>query len=163
MILSAPNNTCQSILIKSNLVSRWQNGEVEWAERPASASATTRKTPPENGTWRSASTLGWHESSRAREPRRSESNVEGSSGLTWLQRQQQKLRERKEARERVARLPLEWDTASSRQVRRSASHRWDDSRICKKFLYYSWRAVLSMNDFDLNYFLVHSHTRIARL
>lgn len=103
--------------------SRWLNGEVEWAERPASASATTQKTPAENGTWRSASTLGWHESSRAREPRRSESSVEGSSGLTWLQRQQQKLRERKEARERVARLPLEWDTASSRQVRRSASHR----------------------------------------
>lgn len=105
--------------------SRWLNGEVEWAERPASAAATLRKTPPENGTWRSASTLGWHESSRAREPRRSETGVEGSAGLTWLQRQQQKLRERKEARERVARLPLEWDTASSRQVRRSASHRVD--------------------------------------
>ncbi|KAJ8729425.1 hypothetical protein PYW08_001006 [Mythimna loreyi] len=104
--------------------SRWTNGEVEWAERPASASAVTRKTP-ENGSWRSASTLGWHESSRAREPRRSESSVEGSSGLTWLQRQQQKLRERKEARERVARLPLEWDTTSSRHVRRSASHRVD--------------------------------------
>ncbi|XP_063838727.1 tensin-1 isoform X3 [Ostrinia nubilalis] len=99
---------------------RWLNGEAEWAERPPTSA---RKTP-ENGTWRSASTLGWHESSRAREPRRSESALEGNSGLTWLQRQQQKLRERKEARERVARLPLEWDTAT-RHVRRSASHRVD--------------------------------------
>ncbi|CAB3250004.1 unnamed protein product [Arctia plantaginis] len=101
---------------------RWLNGEVEWAERPASSA---QKTPPENGTWRSASSMGWQESVRAREPRRSESSVESSSGLTWLQRQQQKLRERKEARERVARLPLEWDTAPSRHVRRSASHRVD--------------------------------------
>lgn len=69
--------------------------------------------------------MGWQENVRAREPRRSESSVESSSGLTWLQRQQQKLRERKEARERVARLPLEWDTAPSRQVRRSASHRYN--------------------------------------
>ncbi|XP_068620803.1 tensin-2 isoform X1 [Battus philenor] len=101
---------------------RWLNGDAEWIERPASSA---RKTIPDNGTWRSSSTLGWHESSRGREPRRSESNSEGSSGLTWLQRQQQKLRDRKEARERVARLPLEWDTTSSRHVRRSASHRVD--------------------------------------
>lgn len=93
---------------------------MEWAERSHSSA---RKTPPENGTWRSNSTLGWHESPRAREPRRSEGSVESNSGLTWLQRQQQRLREKKEARERVARLPLEWDTAPSRHVRRSASHR----------------------------------------
>ncbi|XP_053621802.1 tensin-1 isoform X1 [Plodia interpunctella] len=99
---------------------RWLNGDTEWIDRPPSSA---RKTP-ENTNWRSASTLGWHESSRLREPRRSESGVDGNSGLTWLQRQQQKLRERKEARERVARLPLEWD-ASSRHVRRSASHRVD--------------------------------------
>ncbi|KAL4708121.1 hypothetical protein ACJJTC_009900 [Scirpophaga incertulas] len=100
---------------------RWLNGESEWAERPPS---NVRKTP-ENGTWRSSSTLGWQETSRHREPRRSESAIESSAGLTWLQRQQQKLRERKEARERVARLPLEWDTTSNRHVRRSASHRVD--------------------------------------
>ncbi|CAG9784410.1 unnamed protein product [Diatraea saccharalis] len=100
---------------------KWLNGETEWAERPPSSA---RKTP-ENGTWRSASTLGWQETTRAREPRRSDSAIEGLTGLTWLQRQQQKLRERKEARERVARLPLEWDTAPSRHVRRSASHRVD--------------------------------------
>ncbi|XP_039763178.1 tensin-1 isoform X2 [Pararge aegeria] len=100
---------------------RWLNGDAEWIERPPSSA---RKTATENGTWRSNSTLGWHETSRAREPRRSEGNVDTTSGLTWLQRQQQKLRERKEARERVARLPLEWD-APSRHVRRSASHRVD--------------------------------------
>ncbi|XP_063529853.1 tensin-1 isoform X2 [Cydia strobilella] len=100
---------------------RWLNGDAEWTDRPPS---NARKAIEENGTWRSASTLGWHESSRAREPRRSESALEGSTGLTWLQRQQQKLRERKEARERVQRLPLEWD-ATSRHVRRSASHRMD--------------------------------------
>ncbi|XP_048483378.1 tensin-2 isoform X2 [Plutella xylostella] len=97
---------------------RWLNGETEWAERPPS-----RQKTPENGTWRSNSTLGWQESSRLREPRRSEGSNEGS-GLTWLQRQQQKLREKREARERVQRLPLEWD-APSRHVRRSASHRVD--------------------------------------
>ncbi|CAG9098697.1 unnamed protein product [Plutella xylostella] len=97
---------------------RWLNGETEWAERPPS-----RQKTPENGTWRSNSTLGWQESSRLREPRRSEGSNEGS-GLTWLQRQQQKLREKREARERVQRLPLEWD-APSRHVRRSASHRMD--------------------------------------
>ncbi|KAJ0181854.1 hypothetical protein K1T71_002576 [Dendrolimus kikuchii] len=101
---------------------RWLNGEAEWAERPPSSA---RKTLPETGTWRSNSTLGWHETTRAREPRRSEGSVESSSGLTWLQRQQQRLRDKKEARERVARLPLEWDTATSRHVRRSASHRVD--------------------------------------
>ncbi|XP_012546536.2 tensin-1 isoform X3 [Bombyx mori] len=101
---------------------RWLNGEAEWTERtPANA----RKAIPENGTRRSNSTIGWHESTRAREPRRSEGSVEPNSGLTWLQRQQQRLREKKEARERVARLPLEWDTATSRHVRRSASHRVD--------------------------------------
>ncbi|CAG5022077.1 unnamed protein product [Parnassius apollo] len=101
---------------------RWLNGDAEWIERPSSRS---QKNFPENGTWRSNSTLGWHESSRGRELRKSESSNEGSSGLTWLQRQQQKLRERKEARERVARLPLEWDSTSARHVRRSASHRVD--------------------------------------
>ncbi|XP_049864999.1 tensin isoform X2 [Pectinophora gossypiella] len=100
---------------------RWLNGDAEWVDRPPSS---TRKALPENGTWRSNSSLGWQESTRLREPRRSESGTE-SSGLTWLQRQQQKLRERKEARERVARLPLEWDAPASRHVRRSASHRVD--------------------------------------
>ncbi|CAK1549913.1 unnamed protein product [Leptosia nina] len=94
--------------------------DAEWIERPPSS---TRKVI-NNDTWRSTSTIGWHESTRSREPRRSESGIDGNSGLTWLQRQQQKLRERKEARERVARLPLEWD-APSRHVRRSASHRVD--------------------------------------
>ncbi|XP_046961886.1 tensin-1 isoform X2 [Vanessa cardui] len=100
---------------------KWLNGDAEWIERPPSSA---RK--PENGTWRSNSTVGWQDfNTIRREPRRSEgNNVEGNSGLTWLQRQQQKLRERKEARERVARLPLEWD-APSRHVRRSASHRVD--------------------------------------
>lgn len=101
-------------------MTRWLNGEAEWAERPPSSA---RKTLADTGTWRSNSTLGWHETARAREPRRSEGSVESGSGLTWLQRQQQRLREKKEARERVARLPLEWDTATSRHVRRSASHR----------------------------------------
>ncbi|XP_061378898.1 tensin-1 isoform X3 [Danaus plexippus] len=102
---------------------RWANGDTEWIERPPSSA---RKTPIENGTLRSSSTLGWYENNRFREPRKSEgnNNVEATSGLTWLQRQQQKLREKKEARERVARLPLEWD-APSRHVRRSASHRVD--------------------------------------
>lgn len=101
---------------------RWLNGEADWTERPPSSA---RKTLPDSGTWRSNSTLGWHESTRIREPRRSEGSIESVSGLTWLQRQQQRLREKKEARERVARLPLEWDTATSRHVRRSASHRVD--------------------------------------
>lgn len=100
-------------------VNRWLNGDAEWVDRPLNSA---RKALPENGTWRSNSALGWHEETRIREPRRSDSNVESSSGLTWLQRQQQKLRERKEARERVARLPLEWN-APSKHVRRSASHR----------------------------------------
>ncbi|CAG4944815.1 unnamed protein product [Colias eurytheme] len=99
---------------------RWMNGDAERIERPPSSARKIQ----DNDTWRSTSTIGWHESSRSREPRRSESGVEFNSGLTWLQRQQQKLRERKEARERVARLPLEWD-APSRHVRRSASHRVD--------------------------------------
>ncbi|XP_041979753.1 tensin-2-like isoform X3 [Aricia agestis] len=100
---------------------RWVNGDAEWIERPPSSA---RKTISENGTLRSNSTIGWQDTLRSRESRRSEGNNEPSSGLTWLQRQQQKLREKKEARERVARLPLEWD-APSRHVRRSASHRVD--------------------------------------
>ncbi|XP_059060648.1 tensin-1 isoform X3 [Achroia grisella] len=97
---------------------RWLNGEADWKER----SATSIRKTPDNTNWRTASTLDWRENSRLREPRRSESGVE-STGLTWLQRQQQKLRERKEARERVARLPLEWN--GPHNVRRSASHRVD--------------------------------------
>ncbi|KAI5641467.1 phosphotyrosine-binding domain-containing protein [Phthorimaea operculella] len=101
---------------------KWLNGDAEWVDRPPSSA---RKALPENGTWRSNSTPLWNDTLRAREPRRSENGTESSSGLTWLQRQQQKLRERKEARERVARLPLEWDGPNSRHVRRSASHRVD--------------------------------------
>lgn len=101
---------------------RWTNGDAEWIERPPSSA---RKNAPENGTWRSTSTIEWQDSNTIRrESRRSEGSNGDNSGLTWLQRQQQKLRERKEARERVARLPLEWD-APSRHVRRSASHRVD--------------------------------------
>lgn len=99
---------------------RWRNGQIQWTERSPSRE---NKYGPENGTWRSTSSTDWHESTRSREPRRSESSLENGTGLTWLQRQQQRLRERKEARERVSRLPLEWDTAQSRNVRRSASHR----------------------------------------
>lgn len=94
------------------------NGDAEWIDRPPSSA---RKTAPDCGTWRSTSTIEWQDTIR-RDARRSEGNNVENSGLTWLQRQQQKLRERKEARERVARLPLEWD-APSRHVRRSASHR----------------------------------------
>ncbi|XP_050669986.1 tensin isoform X3 [Leptidea sinapis] len=100
---------------------RWTNGDAEWIER---APSTPRKVPENIDTWRTTSSLSWRDSSRSHEPRRSENGTESTSGLTWLQRQQQKLRERKEARERVARLPLEWD-APSRHVRRSASHRVD--------------------------------------
>ncbi|CAH0725822.1 unnamed protein product, partial [Brenthis ino] len=99
---------------------RWLNGDAEWIDRPPSSA---RKTAPDCGTWRSTSTIEWQDTIR-RDARRSEGNNVENSGLTWLQRQQQKLRERKEARERVARLPLEWD-APSRHVRRSASHRMD--------------------------------------
>ncbi|XP_045520492.1 tensin isoform X2 [Pieris brassicae] len=116
---------------------RWTNGDSEWINQPNSARKLTQEQDAEwienksngrkvdNDTWRSTSTIGWHETTRSREPRRSESGIDGNSGLTWLQRQQQKLRERKEARERVARLPLEWDAHSRLHVRRSASHRVD--------------------------------------
>ncbi|XP_022112452.2 tensin isoform X3 [Pieris rapae] len=114
---------------------RWTNGDSEWVNQPNSARKLTQDAEwienktngrkVDNDTWRSTSTIGWHETTRSREPRRSESGIEGNSGLTWLQRQQQKLRERKEARERVARLPLEWDAPSRLHVRRSASHRVD--------------------------------------
>ncbi|XP_047516313.1 tensin isoform X2 [Pieris napi] len=114
---------------------RWTNGDSEWINQPNSARKLSQDAEwienksngrkVDNDTWRSTSTIGWHETTRSREPRRSESGIEGNSGLTWLQRQQQKLRERKEARERVARLPLEWDAPSRLHVRRSASHRVD--------------------------------------
>ncbi|XP_026329297.1 tensin-2 isoform X4 [Hyposmocoma kahamanoa] len=127
---------------------RWLNGDTEWVDRPPNSA---RKILPENGTWRSNSAIGWHEDTRTREPRRSESNVESSSGLTWLQRQQQKLRERKEARERVARLPLEWN-APSKHVRRSASHRMDG--------YTSDTTAFADDDDDFSVPL-HVHTRTA--
>ncbi|GBP44989.1 Tensin [Eumeta japonica] len=97
----------------------WSNGELEWAERPPSGGRRISEND-----WRATGTGSWQDTVRAREPRRSEGGGDGA-GLTWLQRQQQRLRERREARERVARLPLEWDTAHTKTARRSASHRVD--------------------------------------
>lgn len=45
----------------------------------------------------------------------------GEEGLTWLQRQQQRLRARRAARQHAARLPLERPLPPARA---SASHRY---------------------------------------